>query len=86
MDTKVTTLAGALMAGLMSGSAALADPSPSPSPSASPAKMKTAAKVYGSTYECCKNGCDCMDAKKAASKQSQPKKKTKVETQDKTGD
>jgi hypothetical protein len=77
MQTKATTLAGALIAGLLTGSIALAESNPSPQPSGipsgTPAKRKPH-KGIKNKMACCKNGCDCMDAPKGESKQPPPKK------------
>lgn len=75
MQNSAKTLAGALIAGLVSGSLALADENvgtagggaaqsapgkPTPSPKAIQRKPH---KEIKNKNACCKNGCDCMDPK-----------------------
>ena len=69
MRPQNAALAGAVIAGLLSGSTALAlEPTieglkPIPSPTASKATRKPHKDILNK-MKCCKNGCDCMKNKK----------------------
>ena len=84
MKKDAKTFAAALIAGLISGSLALADEVAKPATDGAsqaapgnPAPKATKRKPHKEIInknKCCKNGCDCMDAKDMEPKKAEPKK------------